>query len=234
MISNILKRYLRKELCICIKIRVRFLQADSEDFYAIVSNSVESGWGQIDDRRDSCVGRGFILVGTDMNMMRDGKRATNHEQQSMLVGVVPFAKQVQRGRGCVRSIIGLYRLDDFLCGVRNAVYQSSRTGLFEFFARGADGELMSPRWSAALFFNESANQMVQAGSKLVEDFPDQDREPIRDSKFAKSYKDVVSSLILELADNAIWVGVGENKFADFTVEILDAFFGPLNLGSNSI
>jgi len=169
-----------------------------------------------------------------VNGLSESNSATDDKQQTVFVGVIPLTKQMERGSARVRSCVRLYRPDEMFSGHRNALYRSAMTGFFEFFGRGANGKLVAPRWSAVLFFDQCADQVVQAGPKLIDDFSDQDSEAVGHGKLPKSYEDVISTLVLELADNAIWAGIREKEGANFTVEILDVFFGPLNLGSNRV
>jgi hypothetical protein len=53
-------------------------------------------------------------------------------------------------------------------------------------------------------------------------------------RFAFDYEGILQSLILKFTDNFVWFGLGGQKGGHLSVEVTDAFVGPLNFGPTTI
>lgn len=216
-----LKSYLRNELCFCLKLRCRFGQVDPEDYYAVFSNFVDVRGGHA---RES----NARTAGVDLDLLPDLSDCRDDQKELVFIKVVVLLDYVMNS--VIRSLahVRLYRADDFLRGNANAVYQSARTGIIEFFTRGVDGKLVLPSWSAAIPGNERAKEVVQAGAQVMNDLASKNGEARRDGEIAKRYEHILSSIVAELSDHAIGFRISSKECRDFSIEILDIFFGPLN------
>lgn len=219
-----LESYLRNEICFCLKLRVgsRSLKIDSEDYYAVFSNLSRKGRGHAGNC-DS------LLLGIDPNLIADRHYGTDDDQELVFIKVVVLLDHVKncviRSLGCVR----LYRADEFFRGTANAVYQSARTGFIEFFTRGVDGKLVLPSWSAAIASHEGTKQVIEARSKVMNNLASHNSEARRhDEGLAETYERILSPIVAELSAYSVRFRIGRNESDNFSVEILDVLFGPLN------
>src|SRR5438270_8558470 len=174
-VTEVLDGYLRNEICACVKLRLRLTEEDGEDVYALVSNSLHQ-WGR--HPYD-----GNIAVRTvNVDLSAKTHRTSDHDEQPVLVGVAPFTKEAEDRRDRLRGLIRLYRADEFLGSERHALYVSALDGLYEFFGRRADGELMSVAWCVPVRDDESREQVIEGRSQSVDHLTNQDAESKREGQ----------------------------------------------------
>jgi Malic enzyme, NAD binding domain len=115
-----------------------------------------------------CVDDDIAICLLDCYTIPDFGDGTHDQKKIVFIKIVELLDYVQNVvvRNCSR--VRLYTRDDFLSGNADALYQSARTGFFEFFTRGVDGKLVAPSGSAAIFSDKSSKQMIEAGSQTVD------------------------------------------------------------------
>lgn len=79
--------------------------------------------------------------------------------------------------------------------------------------------------------DESREQVIEAGSKVMNDFTSENSEPVGNVSLFSRYKDIISLVILKFSDDGIGWRIRSQESGDLSIEILDAFVGPLNFRS---
>jgi hypothetical protein len=64
---------------------------------------------------------------------------------------------------------------------------------------------------------------------VVDNLASKDRKSRRNDSLAESYKRILTSIIAELSNVSVVFRVLRQESPDFSIEISDIFFGPLNL-----
>ena len=232
-----LKNYLANDICVCFKMRSRFAKADSEDHYAVFSKFLgarvphANNFGRL--IRFAHLGRD-IFINTNCDFLAQLSDGCGDDQHPVFINDVIFMKGGENSIVRSRSRVGLYRPDEFFCGATDAPYQSAVTGLFEFFSRGADGELIVVGGRPAVFNDQGVQQVVQAGSEVVNNLACENAETSRNGGVAERYKSILSPIVLVLSDNLIRFGIATEESRDFSIEIVDVFFGSLNFGPTAL
>ena len=114
---------------------------------------------------------------------------------------------------------------------RNALYYSVLYGLFEFLGCPTNWEVDPFGIRQSIFSGEFPNDMIEARSKVVDDLSSDNRDTQGNWRTHK-FEGIAAAFRLTLADNGISASVQES--GNFTIEILDLLFGPLDLGPASI
>ena len=224
-----LKRYIRGEFCFCLKLRVWGDQVDSEDFCAFFSNFPAGGNPEPVDHD----GRAGCLSGEN-DVFTDLRGGAGNQEHPVFIKIIELFDDVQKGIIRRGSFVRLYRRDQVPRGTGNALYRSVRNGVIEIFGVGADGKIVPGIDELPIFKHQRANEVIQAGTKLVKNLASDNGEAQRDNRGPLCDERILESVVLKLSDDLVWFGVAPQESAYLRVEIADVLFGPLNLGIASI
>lgn len=215
---KIAKHYLDAGFSSHLHVRLRFPEGDTQDFCAFFSRPLEAlRWRDAGD-----VYRVTLLPRVRLTASKyefpSGYPDDYHRQKTMFVGIIHLTENTEEVLiDAFRLVVRLARLDQVSCGVGDALYASAPTGKFEILRRITDRELMSARAGLVVCDNELADEMIQARPQLVDDFPDDYREPSRRLWSDYAY-DVLSRVIIGFTDSTVSVTV--DKGVDFRIEII--------------
>lgn len=229
---EILKRYLVSEICIHLQFRVHFGKMDSQDFCATWFGPQKQvgpliGFNAVDLR----VGH----LSAEMDCVGNMGGANRNREKLMLVGNVEV---VDDSKGGIENriaeigvLVRLQALDDRLSAAGDALYYSALFGLFKFCLIEADRELSFEGGRVVPFEHECPNQMVKAGTQVVDYLANQNRETQGDGLPVRG-EGARLRFMIDVSHDEIVVRM--NKSGDFVVEILDTLVGPLNLRPTSV
>jgi len=68
----------------------------------------------------------------------------------------------------------------------------------------------------------------------MDNFASQDREAQRWNSGSVGPENVLEMIVLEISDNSVRARLTGNEIGDLRIEMLDTFFGPLDLGADTI
>jgi len=225
-LAVILNRNLCGEINIRLKIRISRGQTDCEEFYAVVSNTLQKGGRHtVDCSR-------FTWMHADCRSK--GHCATYDQQEAMLVDDAPIIEKGQKIQSRIWTHVWLHRLNQLFRGRRDSLNTSALTGRQVFFSRGADGKLVRGNMSSALFLNQGPHQMIKGRPKQVDNLATNCGEPQWDIQLTESLKDIVTALVLKFFDYSVRVRMRRNESFDLRIEILDVLFGHFNLGTYAV
>ena len=219
---ELIKRYHRGELCIWVKFRT-LGTPDACDLYALFRKA--SGREYAEVMRDGMPS----VVGVDAHRIHESTCGHN-QQEAMLVFNVVAVEGIEDRRGCpIPSIVRLFAFDEPLSRKGNGLYLSAIHGRFEFLGRFRNGETVIRTDGFTLMENHRDNQVIKAGSEMVNDLARDDGEAQRQSTILKAYPSIGTSFVLRLSDNSVGLGIGKEEGINLGLEVLDVLFGPFNL-----
>jgi len=227
-----LKRYIKGEIALHLHVRMHAeVEPNAQDFCAIFCRPDIPGPTLGDALNEFCIGNLSWRGESERAWSADVDRDDN--EQGVLVGI---AKVVENHKGMVRRIgtpscsfkIRLTPLNECLRRSGYALYYSPLSGRYEFLLTGADGKLHFEVGRRMPSENKRPNQMIEAGTQMVNNLSGEHREAQWDRSFrAESAKNVLSDLVIHLSRNAVIVGTREGGY--FRSEAFDVLVGPLNL-----
>ena len=155
-----------------------------------------------------------------------------HDSEKLVfVCNVEVVDYLQNRIGGISNPVWLQRLNEGAGRTRNALYYSVLYGLFEFLGCPTNWEVDPFGIRQSIFSGEFPNDMIEARSKVVDDLSSDNRDTQGNWRTHK-FEGIAAAFRLTLADNGISASVQES--GNFTIEILDLLFGPLDLGPASI
>ena len=200
-----LERYLRTEICVCLEVRCRFGETESDKLYAVFSHPMGAGFA-----RDFGADRFAAERRHNANYINASNRAGNDEKGVFIKDIILVddvkERIVRRG-----SIVRLYRPDDLLGRPRHASYQSAVTGAFECFRCLADGKLFAVGGRSSIFDDQSVDKVIKARPQMMDNLSGQDAEARRHRNGGISYERMLAPIVLMLSNNFISLGLPRTK-----------------------
>ena len=159
-------------------------------------------------------------------------RATNHErQEAMLVPNVEVVKEPKGVASVINSMVWLQPLDQCLAASGDTLYFSALHGRSIFRSVVTDRALMAVARALSIRNDQLPQEMVDRGTQIMNDLAHKDRETKWGHCTLQRELNYLG-LIIRLGNETM--RVGRKKSLDFSVELLDLFIGPLNLGPHPI
>lgn len=233
-VSNLFKRYVKGEICLCIKLRNRAIKGEGEYLRAFFGIN-NTAWGAEDhferlDRTNAKAGKFTFL---DSNGFVDSRGCDEQYQEPMFINDVEFmdgSENMLVRRGAIVGLYGLYEC----CGtIADALYFSPTNGIFEFIWVPTHGE---PKISLGdipvIVTDQRYNQVIEARSKLMDNLTRKDGE----SDWwwgAIPLKNIFCAIEIHSSDDTIRARITNKELVNLGIEIAETFFGPTNLEKNS-
>jgi len=233
-----LNDYLSGRFSICLEARIWLSKDNSHQFYTVFSHRTGLLLGEdaVDNGTRVLTTNGRRSVSVNCDLMHQADAARRDKQQSVLVPIVHLMKGPQRRFfGHLADNVRLYREDEIGRGRGDRLFQSALTGFFVFFLVDADGKCGVPSWFTPYVLDDKrVGEVIQRGTQLVNDFPSENREANGNVQFAPYRKDILRGIRLELSDYGVRGLVIPQEGLDLSIELVDIFFGPLDLGGDTI
>jgi hypothetical protein len=225
---RIAEHYLKCDIGIYIHIRDRISPCGKE-FCAVLNKSKQSET-RIEDIHAKKCGGDSEWLGNKRNFPRS--ESTSDGQQDVVF--VNIVKLVELPEKVITSTIRAQAVyDAYNVGV-DSLYFSRRFG-YVLGGTIANGEVGSTGGHISTGLNQSTSQMIQAATKLVNDFSGDNCHSgdgdIGDKRIVNFDSKAIASLRVCLANDTVWAGFIESFQTTF--EITDVVIGPLDLCSNS-
>lgn len=228
---KLIERYYKGEICFHVCFRIEFSELNCEDFCAVFCGPEAVGFGR--RGHPNHLG-GITLSAVYVEGVAKQDRVAHDQQESVLVGV---AEAIENGQGVKSRFnfpVRLNRINEGAGAPGDALYFSPLTGFFKFLRGVADWEMQLGRRIGVPFDGQRPNQVIEAASKMVDDFSGQDREPEWDRPIAECGKRVCSLLVIELTDDSIRLRLRAAPSLDFKFQVLDILVGPFNLRPTTV
>jgi hypothetical protein len=228
-----LERYVRNDICFCLKCRVWFSETDFEYFCTLYSYLPRPPVSKFDDLSSGLNPKGLskLLICPTNNPLSQLSGGDGDGQETVFVLDVHVMDNDQGMRvGSVATSIRLIFPDDLLSGPCDALYASVITGSRPSFNRAANGEALILSWRRAIAVYESCNKMVKARSHVMDDLARNDRKSKWRPRIAPYEKEIVSAIRAEFTNDLVRFWIAGEEGSNVRLEICDAFVGPLNFG----
>jgi hypothetical protein len=226
--ARFFERYLNGDVDICVKGRAWFCEADPRYFYAILRKFSAPGYKV----RDGGVwaypqSRRLRLIGANANLLAHASGSCDDQEQAVFVADVEVVQDGEKIVLGTRLDVWLGVTDQFLGGGADPPYVSAINSLYEFLRLPTNGELMVVEWPMPILSGERGDEMVEYGSQMVNNLASEHGEPQGNLHAATRFNHILSSLVLEVTDNAVLVSVVPNEGIYLRVEVADVLVGPL-------
>lgn len=219
-----LDRYCRREVCITCRYLLKSLtESEPQDFYAVFIGPNVPIW-RIGDDFDVLRLQSFVRINT--NGISQDNDIGNNQQKLMFVSDIEFMKNGQRVplRGHCMAWLESSKV------IPNPYIQSLYLRCAETRFELIDGP--ANRKIGVLFGgvpvrNERPHQMIETGSKLIEDLTCDNSEWERRSRWSSRGESIFTAISVFITRRTVLVRL--TKPLDFDVEVADVMIGPLNL-----
>jgi hypothetical protein len=223
---RLIERYLEGELRILIHTRWH-----GEEYCAVFygEDSIRRRYVHIHDWRAHDTGPSGADDHCAPKSCRDGcvKCESGGKQEAVFLSVVKLA---QLPKGVCPSFVRFGQIDRVHRVLRHALYFSHTSG-FIFVGVAEDRESRESRGNTSVPFDQSANDVVESGSEVLEDFSRAQGNFIGNIFPLPKPKHPLARLRVDLADDFIRARVGFES-TDVCFEITDVLFGPFDFYAN--
>lgn len=228
---SLLKRYVKGEFALVIRVRCTLPERESVDYCAVFERA-----------------NGFEVTkggAFKVNVSFEGDNVSAHGapddvQEAVLIPDIEFVDDID-GMGLVAEsfcdVVRLQKFDDLQSRFADSRFLF-RAGYFGSLSSPAFGfpgnrELRLPSVRIPpVNKHQLSNQQVQGRAQVVDDFSGYDSPSQRGVLGDADFKNLLSRLRVRLRDNAVGVEVHEGP--DFGIEVTDMFFGPFDLRPRTI
>lgn len=229
------ERYVKGDLDLCVVFQ-RIGTRDTGEYVAVLK---KDGFPRIGKKCG--IGRDFPVNFTDLvpefqhlsdpgigNPIEEAAGPGRRDDQQLVL--VEIIKLAQRPEAIVPTVVRLCRLDEWYNRSRDILYFSLRSARI-IRCGSEDGPRGISSGDAMISFNQSARQVVEGGSKVVNTIAGNERNGIGDRSAESNPMNFISSLRVVLDDRSISIVLVEGQRLDF--QLMDVMFGPFNLRPNS-
>jgi len=225
---DLLKRYLDGRIHFYLKFRAwSSPQGNPVDFYTVlysprIFDCPGNRWGELDPK--SRVG---MVASVDMDGVAQNKVVGNDREDPVFVCDVEIVNYLQERIGRIRSPVWLQSFNKRPSRMSDSLYYSLLHGLFEFYAAPLHWEVDLFGVRQPVFASKGPDNVIEARSEMVNNFASDDGNA-QGHRRPNEFENISTTFRLTLADNRVDATVQNG--GNFTIEILDLLFGPLNLG----
>lgn len=218
--ANVFERNLGGDLRVCVKFGAWGGEAKPEYFYACFINEDLLWRADVGD---------LGTVAPNSYSIANCRRAGSHQEQPVFIADVQTVYHGQHGVARNALLIWLLRDDPPKGRAADSLYLSTRHRLFEFFAIPTYRELMRVEPALTSSFDQRTDEVVETASKMMNDLSRSNADSEWDFVFEIGLENILRGIVFERTGDAIRCRIANKELVDHGVEIVDTFFGPIQL-----